>query len=117
MTTMLFPLGQGVNMTSAAAALLPELMPAVTPEELIRRHVTGDFGTAGQYADIKPTITPQEWSEGVFATSEDGKLNVIAIERKEGRVCSYYTLGEHTVWVITELGPYGYTTVLLPSDY
>lgn len=104
------------GMTSAASALLPELIPTVTPEELICRHVSGDFGTAGRYDDIKPTITDEEREMGAWATSNDGKINVLSIEKNVGCVCSYYKLGEYTVWVITQLNA-GHTMVMLPSDY
>jgi len=114
MNETLFPLGPCV-ITQAAEAKLSELK--VAPQFLLGRHAFGNFGTAGNYAEIKPTITPTEWEEGVMATSDDGKINVISIDRNQGRVCSYYNLGGHTVWVMTELGPEGYTTVLLPSDY
>ena len=65
-------------------------------DELIRplliRHVTGDFGTAGKYSDILPTITVDERNRGVLATRDDGKINALAVQAKEGRVMSYYTL-------------------------
>jgi len=99
-------------------------------DELIRplliRHVTGDFGTAGKYSDILPTITVDERNRGVLATRDDGKINALAVQAKEGRVMSYYTLkdiidqeanNQTPIWVCTYLGPNGYTVVMLPTDY
>jgi hypothetical protein len=86
---------------------------------LITRHLSGDFGTAGKYHEILPTITQEEWAEGAMATSDDGKLNVIAIRNNSGRVMSYYKVDNKDIWVSTDgLGtPDVYTTILLPGEY
>ena len=86
---------------------------------LSARHLSGDFGTAGKYHEILPTITQEEWAEGAMATSDDGKLNVIAIRNNSGRVMSYYKVDNKDIWVSTDgLGtPDVYTTILLPGEY
>lgn len=87
----------------------------------IRRHVSGDFGTCGQYDQID--LTAAEQLRGALATADDGKLNVYAI-RNGGRVLSAYDTPEGRLWVITdgllEGGRGGaaiYTTCLLPDEY
>ncbi len=87
----------------------------------VRRHVSGDFGKCGKYADIE--LTAKEARDGALATSDDGKLNVYAI-RNGGRVLSAYDTPSGVLWVITDgldAGGTGtedtYTTCLLPEDY
>jgi hypothetical protein len=117
---MLFALGQTVA-TPGALELMARC--EVEPQALLHRHSTGDFGTAGHYNDILPDLTPEELTHGVLATSDDGKLNALAIKFGEGRVCSYYPIQDNSrkqvwkVWVITYLGEGGYTTLLLPEEY
>lgn len=110
----LFALG-AVVATPGALTLVPD------PRPYIRRHVTGDFGTCGNYAELD--LTAAEAQEGALATSEDGKLNVYAI-RNGGRVLSAYDVPGGRLWVITDGLDAGgnatgdtYTTALLPEEY
>ncbi len=110
----LFELGPVVA-TPGALGLGVDLRP------YIRRHVGGDFGNCGQYDQID--LTADEQLRGAFATSDDGKLNVLAI-RNGGRVLSVYDTPGGVLWVITdglEDGGHAnentYTTCLLPEDY
>ena len=88
----------------------------VEPLELLRRHLTGDFGECGKYADIKPTMTPEEMERGALATADDGKLNVWGIATGDGRILSAYVLDSARVWIITEWDR-SVTTLLLPDEY
>jgi hypothetical protein len=114
MKTPLFALGMVVA-TPGALALTPDLRP------YIWRHVTGDFGTCGQYDQIE--LTAEEARAGAWATSDDGKLNVFAI-RNGGRVLSAYETPGGRLWVITDGLDAGgnvtedtVTTALLPDEY
>ena len=87
----------------------------------VRRHLSGDFGTCGQYAEID--LTEQEDLFGALATADNGKLNVYAV-RHGGRVLSAYDTPSGRLWVITDgIEPGGnagedtYTTCLLPDEY
>lgn len=111
---MLFDL-QDTVATPGALAILKQA--GVSPQELLNRHVTGDFGTAGHYNDILPSLTDAEIQMGACATGDDGKLNAIAVKTGEGRIMSYYLIAGEKVWVSTYLGEGGYTTILLPEDY
>ena len=88
----LFELGKTVA-TPAALEAMQEA--GVNPSELLKRHVTGDYG------DI---------------CDEDDGLNDIAI--KEGtRILSVYRVtDELTIWIITEADRSS-TCVLLPDEY
>jgi hypothetical protein len=87
MDNILFKLGQTV-ITQGAAAEIERLN--LQAAYFFYSHSTGNFGTAGDYHKILPTVTEQEFAEGALATSDDGKLNVIAIKNNSGRVMSYY---------------------------
>jgi len=87
----------------------------------VQRHLRGDFGTCGQYAEID--LTADEALNGALATAEDGKLNVCAI-RYGGRVLSAYDTPVGVLWILTDgIEPGGnagedtYTTCLLPDEY
>lgn len=87
-----FGLGLAVITPGALTAL--EAI-GVTPQTLIDRHVTGDWGN----------LDPSDYAQ-----------NELAVERG-GRIFSAYTLlGSLRVWVITEADR-SVTTVLLPSEY
>lgn len=87
----------------------------------VKRHLSGDFGSCGQY--VKIDLTADEVQHGAMATADDGKLNVHAI-RYGGRVLSAYDTPAGRLWIITDgLEPGGnagedtYTTCLLPDEY
>ena len=111
---MLFNL-QHCTATPAALDVLEQA--GISPSNLLRRHVSGDFGKAGHYNEILPSLTEEEIALQALATSDDGKLNAIAIKTGDGRVMSYYCINDEPVWVSTYLGEGGYTTILLPSEY
>ncbi|MBD2258611.1 hypothetical protein [Pseudanabaena sp. FACHB-2040] len=112
--TMLFDLQQ---CTATPAALDVLEQAGISPNDLLKRHVSGDFGKAGHYNDILPELTKEEISLQALATSDDGKLNAIAIKTGDGQIMSYYCINGEDVWVSTYLDEEGYTTILLPSDY
>jgi len=88
----LFPLGQVVATPGAIAALEQAQQ---TPIELIRRHVTGDWGDLAE---------------------DDRQENELSL--KEGyRILSAYVMENGVkVWIITE-SDRSATTILLPSEY
>jgi hypothetical protein len=94
----LFPLGQVVA-TPGAIAVMERL--AINPADLIRRHVTGDWG------DIDP---------------EDRGLNEQAVVN-DSRIFSVYGKrgSDDCLWVITDAaddaGKRIATTILRPDDY
>ena len=70
------------------------------PEDLLNRHVNGDFGDLSE---------------------EDRQRNNMAI-RDGSRIFSAYVLnGEEKVWIVTEavndIGIREYTTIMLPEEY
>jgi hypothetical protein len=85
--------------------------------ELLMRHAVGDFGDVGKISSARLTV--EELELGALVTSNDLKLNAVAIKTREGMVMSVYpTKGETKVWVQTMLaGSETYTTILLPSEY
>lgn len=85
--------------------------------ELLMRHAVGDFGEVGKLADAKPS--EEEQRLGAMATSDDLKLNAIAIKEGDGMVLSVYpTTHGAKVWIQTmQAGTETYTTILLPSEY
>lgn len=88
----LFALGQIVATPGAVAALA---QAGQTPEELLRRHVVGDWGTL---------------------PVEDAQANHRALHGS-GRLFSAYFLHDQTkIWVITEWDR-SVTTLLLPEEY
>lgn len=85
--------------------------------ELLMRHAVGDFGSVGKLSSVR--LTEEELALGALVTSNDLKLNAVAIKTKEGMVMSVYpTRGDTKVWIQTMLaGSETYTTILLPSEY
>lgn len=88
--------------------------------DLVMRHAVGDFGDVGKLSSAR--LTDTELELGAMATSNDLKLNAIAIKHAvTGMVMSVYPCPRDPgskVWVQTMLaGGETYTTVLLPSEY
>jgi len=85
--------------------------------ELLRRHLRGDWGKLGRIEAV--TLTDEIRKFGSLITADDATLNALAIEQKAGRVMSRYRVGGEDYYVITDgLGmPEAYTTVLLCSEY
>jgi hypothetical protein len=84
----------------------------------VERHLTGDWGTHGHYATTE--VTERERLHEALATSDDGKLNRLAVDANNGsRVMSRYVLPDDTVlWVSTEgEGEHRNTCLMLPSEY
>ena len=87
----LFPLGQLVATPGALQALAAA---AVTPAQLLARHVAGDWGE----------IPPEDAAENAFSLAHGF------------RILSSYPVGEERIWIITERDRSA-TTLLLPSEY
>lgn len=116
MSEVLFQPGR-VGMTRGVDALLQD--SDVTPLELVERHLSGDFGIHGRFAEIE--VTDEELRDGPLATADDGKLNKAAILQDEigqwqGRILSAYIVNDEKVWIITEADR-SVTTLLLPEEY
>lgn len=88
----LFNLGQ-IVITPGALALLAE-NEDVNPGDLLRRHLTGDWGDMDE---------------------EDQATNDVAVVLGN-RILSSYPVGDGKVWIITEWDR-SVTTLLLPEDY
>lgn len=89
-----------------------------TAPEFINRHLSGDWGEHGTFDAVE--LTDRERQLGCMATSDDGKLNRLAVEANDGsRVMSRYTLDDGTtLWVATQgTGSQRHTVVTLPSEY
>ena len=86
----LFPIGKLVMTRGVAAEefIMDELL------NLIRRHVTGDFGEVNE---------------------EDRQENLLSI-REGFRIMSAYIVNDTKLWVITEADRRS-TTILLPEEY
>jgi len=85
------PLGK-VLATPGALKLLLER--GVHPFDYLARHATGDWGDLCEH---------------------DRKENELSLEQG-WRIVSAYSVGEKTIWVITEADR-SVTTILLPEDY
>ena len=84
----------------------------------VTRHLSGDWGTTGMFDTTE--VTERERQYGVMATSDDAKLNRLAVEANNGsRVLSTYVLADGTrLWVGTQgTGKDCYTCVMLPEEY
>lgn len=88
------------------------------PAEYVTRHLAGDWGEHGTFDATE--VTERERQYGAMATSDDAKLNRLAVEANNGsRIMSVYVLSDGTrLWVSTEgEGEHRNTCVLLPSEY
>lgn len=87
--------------------------------DFLMRHAIGDFGDVGQLSDA--VLTEMERKNGALETSDDLKLNAVAIDSQSGMVMSVYTSPVNQgakIWVQTLLAEEEtYTTILLPSEY
>lgn len=89
--------------------------------ELLMRHATGDFGDVGKLDNA--VLTELERQNGAIETSDDLKLNAIAIESEspQRNILSIYSTPEHReskIWIQTLLADEEtYTAILLPSEY
>lgn len=88
-----FELGQ-ILATPAALEVLEA--NNLLPQQLIRKHMSGDWG--------------------VLAEADAQANNNALREGQEDRILSSYPVGDGKVWVITEWDRSA-TTILLPSDY
>ncbi len=91
MTVSLFPLGD-IAATPGALEILEHLL--ISPDDLLARHVSGDFGDLSQH---------------------DLDANMLALEHGD-RLLSVYNIGKEKFYVITEADR-SVTTILLPSEY
>lgn len=91
-TAARFPLGQIVATPGALQALAAS---GETPEPLLLRHVTGDWGDVCQ---------------------EDREANETALVHGKRLLSSYRTAKREKIWVITEADRSA-TTLLLPDEY
>jgi hypothetical protein len=88
--------------------------------DFLMRHAIGDFGDVGRLTDA--VLTEAERKHGALETSDDLKLNAIAIDQQSGgMVMSVYASPvdrESKIWIQTLLADEEtYTTILLPSEY
>lgn len=112
---MLF-LPEEIEITPAARKFLAS--QKVSPEELLSRHLLGDWGKLGHHSDILPTLTPDEREYGHIAASEDSKCNCISVIKGSGLVLSIYPVGNEVVWVLSKLrASSATTTIMVPGDY
>lgn len=85
--------------TPAALALL--VQHQITPNTLLARHLSGDWGDA--------------------LCSDDQALNEAAVTNGSRLLSAYRVAADAVVWIITEaeddLGQRSATTLLLPGDY
>lgn len=83
----------------------------------LMRHSVGDFGDVGNITSAR--LSSEELNFGALATSNDLKLNALAIKTGEGMIMSVYAIpGNGTIWIQTILaGTETYTTIFLPSEY
>lgn len=91
-TTSLFPLGQIVATPGALAALETAGQDA---RELLRRHVSGDWGALSE---------------------DDRKENDFSVTRSLRILSAYQLTTSERLWIITEADR-SVTTLLLPSEY
>ncbi len=91
-TVPLFALGRVVATPGALEALRSAEMDA---GELLRRHVTGDWG------DVSP---------------DDARENELSVREGFRILSSYRLAGGVTIWIITEADRSA-TTLLLPGEY
>jgi hypothetical protein len=87
--------------------------------EFLMRHAIGDFGDVGNLD--KAVLTELERQNGAIETSDDLKLNAVAIVKQCGMIMSVYTSPvdeKSKLWVQTLLAEEEtYTTIFLPSEY
>lgn len=86
--------------------------------DLFTRHVCGDWGSIGKYAETE--IDDDVRRRGVFATANGAKLNKLAIELRDGRIMSSYQVSTgDTLWVMTEADWVSapVTTIMTPEEY
>ena len=87
--------------------------------DLLMRHGIGDFGEVGLLSSA--ILTDEELEQGARATSDDLKLNAVAVKNADGLVMSVFPCPgkpEPKIWIQTLLAEEEtYTTVLLPSEY
>lgn len=88
----LFPMG-AITATPGAMELLDRT--GVNPGELLRRHLTGDWGDVDEH---------------------DRRANNRAVKESTRIVSAYKDVGGETIWIITEADR-SVTTILLPEDY
>lgn len=103
----LFDIGQ-VAPSNAVKAMGIDL------KSYLRQHQFGHFGAVGDYLEIAPTLAEEELAQGELATSDDAKLNAVAIATGKGRVISVYDTPKGMLWITTDLDRR--TTYLLVPD-
>jgi len=85
----------------------------------LMRHAIGDFGDIGNLD--KAVLTEPERQNGAIETSDDLKLNAVAIVKQCGMIMSVYANPVDRgskIWIQTLLADEEtYTTILLPSEY
>lgn len=94
--------------------LTPNVAPLLSNEtinELLKRHVSGDFGDLGEFYDLD--VTDEMLLEGTSTRRPGGVPNKVSILTGMEAVVSEYTVGRHRVRVITEAGESRSTIFLL----
>jgi hypothetical protein len=108
----IFHLGR-IAITPGAVAALADARQHVY--EFVECHAKGDWGNIGHFG--RTFVTEQELVQGVLATDDSAKLNVIALRKGCGQVMSSYrTQKGADLWLLTTLGKHE-TVVMRPDEY
>lgn len=102
----LIEFGQVILTSSVARLLSPDLV-----NELLRRHVSGDYGEFGEFYDLE--ITDEMLLNGPADAFLGGSLNKVSTLTGMEAVTSEYVVGRHRVRIVTEAGEDRSTIFLL----
>ncbi|NET37032.1 MAG: hypothetical protein F6K19_34245 [Cyanothece sp. SIO1E1] len=112
MTIQLF--SSGVLDYSVGALKLLE-RTYITGQDLLQRHIQGDWGNFGSYQTTQ--VSQSNYNMAAVQLSQ-AQLNKLAIDNRQGRVWSEYEIGNQKIWLITEdiRAKGGTTRLLLPGE-
>ncbi|NET38050.1 MAG: hypothetical protein F6K19_39645 [Cyanothece sp. SIO1E1] len=114
---MVIQLFSSGTMDYSVGALRLLEMTHTSGQELLTRHVQGDWGNFGSYQATEISQGDRRMAGGKFPHRQN-KLNKLAIDNCQGRVWSEYEIGNQKIWLITESievrGPV--TRLLLPGE-
>lgn len=91
----------------------------VKAEDLLARFRAGDWGDNGKFAEVEQNLTEEEREIGVWATSDDSKVNAASVLKGSGAVLGIYSLDpindSEPVWIYCKIKRHTY--VMLPSEH